>query len=97
MALNSIGASISENSNVDFSDVTITNMPLFQGPPPGCIAVSIKDYNLDCLNDHDTFREWRKILQAAESNEPLQQAIDRVKIIYYLSKDYGDSKTRHKT
>lgn len=32
--------------------------------------------------------EWNDILTAAESNPTLQQAIDRVKIVYNLSRSY---------
>lgn len=31
--------------------------------------------------------EWAKILKAAENNTALQEAIERVKIVYHLSKD----------
>ena len=34
-------------------------------------------------------REWREILEAAKDNQALQEAIDRVKILYHLSKDHG--------
>ena len=33
--------------------------------------------------------EWTEILKAAESNTALQEAVDRVKIIYNLSKQHG--------
>lgn len=33
------------------------------------------------------------IAQAAETNSSLHEALERVKILYYLSKEYGDSKT----
>jgi hypothetical protein len=33
--------------------------------------------------------EWHEILTAAESNPALQEAVDRVKIIYNLSKQDG--------
>jgi len=35
------------------------------------------------------YSEWNKIFRAAESNPALQEAIDRVKIIYNLSKQDG--------
>jgi hypothetical protein len=37
--------------------------------------------------------EWNDILKASENNEALQNAIERVKILYYLSKEDGNSKT----
>ena len=36
---------------------------------------------------------WRNIHRAALTNPALQEALERVKIIYYLSKDNGRSKT----
>jgi hypothetical protein len=33
--------------------------------------------------------EWNEILQSAETNPALQDALDRVKIIYNLSKQHG--------
>jgi hypothetical protein len=36
---------------------------------------------------------WNEILEAADNNPTLQEAIERVKIIYYLSKEDGNSKT----
>jgi len=35
-------------------------------------------------------RLWKDIRQSAESNKALQNALDRVKIIYELSKDNGN-------
>ena len=34
-------------------------------------------------------QEWREILAEAKNNSALQEAIDRVKILYHLSKDHG--------
>ena len=38
-------------------------------------------------------REWQAIYKAAESNAALKKAIERVKVTYHLSKQYGNSKT----
>lgn len=38
-------------------------------------------------------REWQAIYKAAESNVALKKAIERVKVTYHLSKQYGNSKT----
>ncbi len=38
------------------------------------------------LDDHN---EWIKIRLAAKKNPTLQEAVDRVKILYHLSKDNG--------
>ena len=36
---------------------------------------------------------WHDIRQTAKDDPKLQEALDRVKILYYLSKDNGNSKT----
>lgn len=44
----------------------------------------------------DEIREnqlWGNIHRAALTNLTLQEALERVKVIYYLSKDNGNSKT----
>ena len=40
---------------------------------------------------------WGDIRRAATSDPALQQALDRVKVIYYLTKDYKDRYGNHKT
>ena len=50
-----------------------------------------RDYNL-----HDRIMEdklWGDIRREAKTNPALQAAIERVKIIYHLSKEDGNSKT----
>ena len=32
---------------------------------------------------------WKDVLKEAESNVPLREAIERVKMLYYLSKEHG--------
>jgi len=47
-------------------------------------------------NLHKDIKEsqlWGNIHRAAKTNSTLQEALDRVKVIYYLSKDNGNSKT----
>lgn len=39
------------------------------------------DYNLETV--------WKDILIEAKTNIPLQEALDRVKVLYHLSKDNG--------
>jgi hypothetical protein len=39
--------------------------------------------------DHTAMTEWNCIVRAAETNPALQEAVDRVKIIYNLSKQDG--------
>lgn len=46
--------------------------------------------------DIDSIREnqlWYEIRKAAMVDPKLQEALERVKILYYLSKDHGNSKT----
>jgi len=58
---------------------------------------TIVGYDHDCstadgrsMQQHvDELRLWPKIYRAAESNPALQEAIDRVKIIYHLSNQHG--------
>lgn len=52
---------------------------------PGCRSRSF-GHNL-----HDEIREsqlWGNIHRAAKSNPALQEALDRVKVTYYLTEDY---------
>jgi hypothetical protein len=37
----------------------------------------------------DELRLWEEIVRAGRSNQALQEALDRVKILYHLSKDHG--------
>ena len=37
----------------------------------------------------DEIRLWEEIVRAGRSNQALQEALDRVKILYHLSKDHG--------
>jgi hypothetical protein len=39
-------------------------------------------------------QDWRAILDAAKSNPVLQEAVDRVKILYHLSKKNGQEQIR---
>ena len=36
---------------------------------------------------------WKEILDASNNNSMLQEALERAKIIYHLSKEHGNSKT----
>ena len=58
------------------------------------------DYN---PNEFDTYKRiaedyledtlWQDIRTAAETNPTLQEALERVKILYHLSKDNGNKET----
>ena len=37
----------------------------------------------------DELKLWEEIVRAGRTNQALQEALDRVKIIYHLSKDHG--------
>jgi hypothetical protein len=37
----------------------------------------------------DELRLWEEIVRAGRTNQALQEALDRVKILYHLSKDHG--------
>ena len=39
-------------------------------------------------------REWEEILNAAEDNSALQEAIERVKLLYHLGKKNGQEQIR---
>ena len=37
----------------------------------------------------DEIRLWEEIVRAGRTNQALQEALDRAKIVYHLSKDHG--------
>lgn len=37
----------------------------------------------------DEIRLWEEIVRAGRTNQALQEALDRVKLLYHLSKDHG--------
>ena len=45
------------------------------------------------IDDMHEEQLWHNIRKAAESNEALQKALEACKILYYLHKDDGNSKT----
>ncbi len=50
--------------------------------------MSTDPYWKDYMEKYRLEVEWAPILKAAEDNPALQQAIDRVKILYHLSKKH---------
>jgi len=54
-------------------------------------SVSLRRENL--IEEIRENQLWGNIHRAALTNPALQEALERVKIIYYLSKDNGRSKT----
>jgi len=78
-------------------------MPIFESPDGGkTIYQRVSPHTIDrTLVKEDTstieqIREdklWGNIRRAAITNTALQEAMERVKVIYYLSKDNGNSKT----
>ena len=41
----------------------------------------------------DELQLWEEIVQAGRTNPSLHEALERAKVIYYISKDDGNSKT----
>lgn len=56
------------------------------------LDITISDHD-DIIKDWKEDRLWADIHREAKSNHTLQQAIERVKILYYLSKEDGNSNT----
>jgi len=54
---------------------------------------SVSERRKDLLNEIRESQLWGDIHRAALTNPALQEALDRVKVIYYLSKENGCSKT----
>jgi hypothetical protein len=67
-----------------YSTITISSTASFD----------VNDYTFTSWNnDWLVNNEWNEILKASEGNDALQKAIERVKILYYLSKEDGNSET----
>ena len=54
---------------------------------------SVSERRKNLINEIRESRLWGDIHRAALTNPALQEALDRVKVIYYLSKENGRSKT----
>ena len=54
---------------------------------------SVSERRKNLINEIRESQLWGDIHRAALTNPALQEALDRVKVIYYLSKDNGRSKT----
>ena len=50
---------------------------------------TVVGYDYSHSLDHLHLSEWNAILKSAETNPALQEALDRVKILYNLSKQNG--------
>ena len=57
----------------------------------GSTEKKVVGYDVLSSPEQRYFSEWNDILRAAETNPALQEALDRVKIVYNLSKenDFG--------
>jgi ribosomal 50S subunit-associated protein YjgA (DUF615 family) len=55
----------------------------------------LKDDDEEYISSSESkfLKEWQAIYKAAESNVALKKALERVKVTYHLSKQYGNSKT----
>jgi hypothetical protein len=54
---------------------------------------SVSERRKNLINEIRENQLWGNIHRAALTNPTLQEALDRVKVIYYLSKENGHSKT----
>jgi hypothetical protein len=54
---------------------------------------SVSERRKNLINEIRENQLWGNIHRAALTNPALQEALDRVKVIYYLSKENGCSKT----
>lgn len=52
----------------------------------GTAERSVVGYDVSSSPDQRHFSEWNDIFRAAETNPALQEALDRVKIVYNLSR-----------
>jgi len=80
-------------------------MPIFESPDKGETVYVREEGSTEQVlysesekrrNLHKDIKEsqlWGNIHRAAKTNPALQEALDRVKVIYYLSKDNGNCKT----
>jgi hypothetical protein len=79
------------NLNNIINNSTIINTVNYTDP--NYDTVDPREFYIEIVGQYKQEREWIEINKAAKTNEALQNAIDRVKIIYYLSKENGNSKT----
>jgi hypothetical protein len=80
----------------------LTSSIKFSNSPTYNYGISAKEFmridsngNIGIGSSSDSMRDeeyikWMDILTLAETNPALQEALDRVKVIYYLSKDHGN-------
>jgi hypothetical protein len=54
---------------------------------------SVSERRKDLIDEIRESQLWGNIHRAALTNPTLQEALERVKVIYYLSKNNGNSKT----
>jgi hypothetical protein len=80
-------------------------MPIFESPDKGETVYVREEGSIDRVlisqtpKSRETYKEiqelklWGNIHHAAKTNAALQEALDRVKVTYYLTKDHGNRKT----
>jgi len=80
-------------------------MPIFERPDKGETVYVREEDSIDRVlisqtpKSRETYKEiqelklWGNIHHAAKTNTALQEALDRVKVTYYLTKDHGNRKT----
>jgi len=80
-------------------------MPIFESPDKGETVYVREEGSINRVlisqtpKSRETYKEiqelklWGNIHRAAKTNTALQEALDRVKVTYYLTKDHGNRKT----
>lgn len=92
-----ITINIGDTANVSYDDVLIlsnwedANMSFPASNDYITINSSDTLGEFSWLTDWKNQEEWNNIRHAAVNNEALQKAIERVKILYYLSKEDGNT------
>jgi hypothetical protein len=84
-------------------------MPIFESPDKGetiykrevgssnRVLYSESEKRRNLHNDIMESKLWGNIHRAAKTNPALQEALDRVKVTYYLTKDYEERYGNRKT
>lgn len=72
--------------NIQDLNIDLSGLNIFSASSTG--SVFIDD---NWFYEYEKREEWVRINKAARENPELQRAIDRVKILYHLSKEDGNS------
>lgn len=66
---------------------------IYQRESPHNIKRTLVEEDFSIISKLNEDKLWGNIRREAMTNIALQEAMERVKVIYYLSKDNGNSKT----